>query len=359
MATQQPRKEQLGLTDPVDPGYSGGNLVRIGGAALVVLAISGVGAWWFTKSPEEPKRMAANASANVDVAQGKRMSYDDVKADDKQTASAAASNDGGKQADTGKAADTGKDTGKGGGKEIERDPLYEQALQASFGGFDNKQQQGSAGGQQQGGQQGDPAQRSETVHPASYRKPDNRPAGQQCKTNSGTKATLLFDHNIRTASGGTVRARLVEDIWGSNGSDCKVLTYGSTFVGIVNAKTAQGQENADIVFFEINRGGEKTGSIKMDLAAHDAQGRGGVGGRVDSNIGGRLASLGLAIGFDALTVATTGVPFGTIGSLLGTAESPLNEITREQWRRPSTIEIDAGTEITVMFQKDIYDADFR
>jgi hypothetical protein len=189
-------------------------------------------------------------------------------------------------------------------------------------------------------------------------------AGAACQVNAGTAIRANLDTAITTATGGTVRARVAQDVWDTALGSCLAIPAGSVFVGDVKRSDVRGQRRAEMTFTMLTRPHPRNDTLSLDVPGSDAMGRTGLPGRVNSHLGSQALLVLASTAVDLGKAALIGGPFGALAALAGNAGSPLDKAARDQLDRPPEIEVDplvderAG-ELTLILRTHINADEFR
>lgn len=197
-------------------------------------------------------------------------------------------------------------------------------------------------------------------------------AGSDCQVNEGTPIRVRLLSSIDTArAGGWAIGKVAGHVYDTSTGTCLAIPDGSTFSGPVATTTVKNQKAAEITFTSLTRPHPRNDTLTLDMPASDSMGRGGVEGRINSNLVSSMALVAIATAVEILPVLVGGDDEGdligtAIRGFLGGSETPLNRAAREQLEKPSTIELDQDKEedrkksvITVILRRHVNADDFR
>jgi type IV secretory pathway VirB10-like protein len=198
-------------------------------------------------------------------------------------------------------------------------------------------------------------------------------AGFECQINAGTPIQVQLLTAIDTARpGGQAIGKVVKHVYDTASGTCLGIPAGSTFYGDVAVTSVKNAKAAEVTFTSLTRPYPRNDTLSFPMSASDSMGRGGVNGRIQSNLGTNILLTAIATGVQLLPalVADDGgaasIGGAALGAFLGNAETPLNRAAREQLERPSTIELDPNNPgdrkdsvITVILRRHINADDFN
>lgn len=190
--------------------------------------------------------------------------------------------------------------------------------------------------------------------------------GSVCQVNAGTMVPAKLESAVATGLGGTVRARVDRDVYDTATGTCLAIPFGSLLVGEVKRAEVQGQRRADLLFTSITRPWPRNDTLRIHHQAHDAAGRSGIPGRVNSNL---LSTGAFVLAATAIDLASYGLlasssgAWGVLGGILmGNANRPLNRAASDRLALPPILEVDPQRDepqLTVVFQEPINADEFR
>lgn len=196
-------------------------------------------------------------------------------------------------------------------------------------------------------------------------------AGSDCQVNMGTPIRVRLLTSIDTArGGGQAIGKVVGNVYDTATGKCLAIPNESTFYGDVATTTVKNQKAAEITFTSLTRPYPRNDTLSFPMPASDSMGRGGVEGRINSNLSTNIALIAIATAVEILPALVGGDDASLLGTairgFLGGSETPLNRAAREQFEKPSTIELDQNNsddrskaEITVILRRHINADEFR